>query len=46
MKICRQFVIFGPGKLQKGSLKVLEKSWNFFLAYDVRTLGGSNNLED
>ena len=34
MKICRQFVIFGPGKLQKGSLKVLE----FFQGHGVRTL--------
>ena len=30
MKICHRFVIFGPGKLEKGSLKVLEKSWIFF----------------
>ena len=30
MKICCQFVIFGPGKLRKRSLKVLEMSWNLF----------------
>ena len=30
MKICCRFVIFGPGKLRKRSLKVLEKSWNLF----------------
>ena len=38
MKIYRRFVNFGPGKLEKWSLKVLEKSWIFFKLYDVRTL--------
>ena len=30
IKIFCRFVIFGPGKLRKRSLKVLDKSWNIF----------------
>ena len=50
MKMCYRFMIFGPGKLRKRSLEVLEKSWNFFglmvyepcMSYFVRSFENLN----